>query len=93
MDPRFAVASRVSAALFGGYVLACGSTAFLTLVLPLGKVDRVAFATLLAFAAWAAGAIYVFAARSAWHAWAASLGLGGVLWGITLLFPEAAARP
>lgn len=93
MGPRFAVASRVGAAVFGGYVLACGSTAFLTLALPLARVDRVAFATLLAFAAWTAGAIYVFAARSAWHAWAASLGLGSVLWGITLWFPEASARP
>lgn len=93
MHPRFAVASRIAAAVFGGYTLAYGSTAFLTLVLPLGKVDRVAFATLFAFAAWCAGAIYVFAARSAWHAWAASLGLGVVLWGVALLFPEAAARP
>ena len=52
-----------------------------------------AFATLLAFAAWCAAAIYVFAARSAWRAWSAPLGLGLALWAFTLLFPEAAARP
>ncbi|WP_374605382.1 DUF3649 domain-containing protein [Arenimonas sp.] len=85
--------SRVAAALVGGYAMAYGFTAFLSLALPLGRVDRVAFATLFAFAAWCAAAIYVFAARSAWRAWMAPLGLGLALWGITLLFPEAAARP
>lgn len=93
MPAWLSVVSRTAAATVGGYLLAYGSAAFLTLVLPLGRVDRVAFATLLCFLAWAAGAVYVFAARTAWRAWAASAGLGGLLWGITLLFPEAAARP
>lgn len=93
MSQRLGVASRVTAALVGGYALAYGFTAFLTLALPLGRVDRVAFATLFAFAAWCAAAIYVFAARSAWRAWAVPLGLGLALWAFTLLFPEAAARP
>tara|TARA_R110002020_G_scaffold26323_9_gene85053 strand:+ start:704 stop:985 length:282 start_codon:yes stop_codon:yes gene_type:complete len=93
MSRRLGVASRVTAALVGGYALAYGFTAFLTLALPLGRVDRVAFATLFAFAAWCVAAIYVFAARSAWRAWAAPLGLGLALWAFTLLFPEAAARP
>ena len=83
----------MTAAFVGGYALACGFTAFLTLALPLRRVDRVAFATLLAFAAWCAAAIYVFAARSAWRAWSAPLGLGLALWAVTLLFPEAATRP
>ena len=83
----------MAAALMGGYALAYGFTAFLTLALPLGRVDRVAFATLLAFAAWCAAAIYVFAVRSAWRAWCAPLGAGLALWALTLLFPEAAARP
>lgn len=93
MSLRPAVVSRVAAALVGGYALAYGVTAFLTLALPLGRVDRVAFATLFAFAAWCAGAIYVFATRSAWRAWAAPLGLGLALWAVTLIFPEAGARP
>jgi hypothetical protein len=93
MSARLAVASRVTAALVGGYTLAYGVTAFLTLVLPLGRIDRVAFATLLAFAVWCAGVIYVFATRSAWRAWGVPAGLGLALWALTLAFPEAAARP
>ena len=93
MSPRLDVVSRVSAALVGGYALAYGFTAFLTLALPLGRVDRVAFATLLAFAAWCAAAIYVFATRSAWRARAAPQGQGMALCAFTLLYPEAAARP
>lgn len=90
---RAAVASRVCAALFGGYFLAHGMTAFLTLVLPMGKVDRVVFASLLSFAVWCAAAIHVFAARSAWRAWAWPVLAGAVLLGVALAFPEQAARP
>lgn len=90
---RAQVASRVCAALFGGYFLAHGATAFLTLALPLGKVDRVVFAGLLSFWVWCAAAICVFAARSAWRAWGWPVLAGALLLGVTLLFPEQAARP
>jgi hypothetical protein len=90
---RGQVLSRIGAALFGGYFLAHGMTAFLTLVLPMGKVDRVVFASLLSFAVWCAAAIHVFAARSAWRAWAWPVLAGAVLLGVALAFPEQAARP
>lgn len=90
---RAQVASRVCAALFGGYFLAHGATAFLTLVLPMGKVDRVVFASLLSFVVWCAATVYVFAARSAWRAWAWPVLAGALLLGVALAFPEQAARP
>ena len=90
---RAQVASRIGAALFGGYFLAHGTTAFLTLVLPMGKVDRVVFASLLSFAVWCASAIHAFGARSAWRAWAWPVLGGALLLGVTLAFPEQAARP
>lgn len=90
---RLGVASRVGAALVAGYFLAHGTTAFLTLALPLGKVDRVVFASLLSFAVWCAAVVYVFAAPSAWRAWWVTSLAGAVFLGIAMLFPEMAARP
>jgi len=87
------VATRVAAAVFGGYFLAHATTAFLTLALPLAKADRVIFASLLSFGVWAAAAVYVFAAASAWRAWWVPVLAGAALLGITLLFPGLAARP
>ncbi|TNJ35881.1 DUF3649 domain-containing protein [Arenimonas terrae] len=83
----------MGAALFGGYFLAHGATAFLTLVLPMGKVDRVVFASLLSFAVWCAAAIHAFGARSAWRAWGWPVLVGAALLGLALAFPEQAARP
>lgn len=87
------VASRIGAAIVAGYFLAHGMTAFLTLALPLGKVDRVVFASLLSFAVWCAAVVYVFAASSAWRAWWVTSLAGAVCLGIAMLFPEMAARP
>lgn len=89
---RWGVASRVSAALFGGYFVAWGSTAFLTLALPMSRVDRVVTASLLCFAVWCTAVVYVFAARSAWRAWWVLLSVGGALNAIAYLFAEQAAR-
>ncbi|WP_368562083.1 DUF3649 domain-containing protein [Pseudoxanthomonas sp. UTMC 1351] len=89
---RWGVASRVLAALFGGYFVAWGSTAFLTLVLPMSRVDRVVTASLLCFAVWCAAVVYAFAARSAWRAWWVLLAVGGVLNTVAYLFAEQAAR-
>ena len=63
------VVSRGLAALFGGYALAFGATAFLAVHLPLARPDRVITASLLCFAVWVAAAIYAFATRSAARAW------------------------
>ncbi|MCF7220694.1 hypothetical protein [Marilutibacter chinensis] len=90
---RGAVAARVLAAVVGGYYLAHGATAFLTLVLPLARVDRVIAASLLSFAVWCAAAIHAFAARSAWRAWWVPGLFASVLLGATMLFPELARRP
>ena len=90
---RLAVTSRVGAALFGGYFFAHAATAFLTLVLPFARAERVITASLLSFAVWCAAAIYVFAARNGWRAWWAPVFAGAVLLGIQMLFPDAAARP
>ncbi|MEK1905473.1 MAG: DUF3649 domain-containing protein [Pseudomonas sp.] len=83
---RWSIASRVLAAILGGYALAYGCTAFLSVYLPLARADRVVFASLLCFAVWTSAVIYVFAARSATRAW---LWLGG----LTLVLCLAAFLP
>lgn len=90
---RGAVAVRALAASVLGYLVAYGFTAFATVVLPFGRNDRVVSASLLCFFVWCAAAMYAFAARSAWRAcWVLAL-CAGAMYGVALLFPEAAARP
>ncbi|MGO1069336.1 hypothetical protein [Lysobacter sp. CA199] len=90
---RGAVAVRALAATVIGYLVAYGFTALGTLVLPFSRNDRVIAASLLCFFVWCAAAMYAFAARSAWRAcWVLAL-WAGAMYGIALLFPEAAARP
>ena len=61
--------SRIAAALFGGYALAAlGSVA--VLALPISKPQAVITGTLASFAIYTGAAIWVFAVRSAWKAWA-----------------------
>lgn len=90
---RLNAALRTGAAALAGYFLAHGMTAFLTLVLPLAKVDRVIFANLLSLAVWCTAVVYVFAAPSAWRAWWLPTLAGALLLGTALLFPGWAARP
>ena len=90
---RLNVISRVCAALFGGYFAAHGATAFLTMVLPFARVDRVIAASLLSFAVWCGVAIYVFAVRTSVRAWVVPMFAGGVLLATALIFPGVAARP
>ncbi|QMV75083.1 iron transporter [Comamonas piscis] len=70
---RLAVASRVLAALLGGYAVAALISAALTvLLLQTGMATRpqaVVWTSLLSFALYAAAAIWVFATRSATRAW------------------------
>src|SRR5688500_19074325 len=84
---RIAVASRVCAALFGGYFFAHATTAFLTLVLPFARAERVIAASLLSFAVWCAAAVYVFSVRSGWRAWWAPVLAGAALLCIQMQFP------
>lgn len=90
---RWGIASRVLAALVGGYALAYGCTAFLSVYLPLARPDRVVFASLLCFAVWVAAVIYVFAARSATRAWLWLVGLTALMCLAAFLPTELGVRP
>lgn len=92
-SPAWGTASRVSAAVLGGYGLSYASTAFLSTFLPMARADRVAVASLLCFAVYTAAVIYVFAARSAARAWIVLLGMGVLLGLATWLAGDYAVRP
>ena len=83
--------SRTLAALVGGYWVAWGCTAFLTLALPFSRTNRVMTASLLCFAVWTAAAMYAFAARGTWRAWWMLALVGGVPYAIALAFAAGAA--
>lgn len=82
MKYRLSVFSRAVAAIGGGYAVAALSTALLASLLTMSRADAVMTATMLSFAVYTCAVIWVFAARTAWHAWiglvvpAAMLGLG-----------------
>ncbi|GLC93106.1 hypothetical protein Tamer19_25140 [Cupriavidus sp. TA19] len=82
---RAGVASRAVAAIAGGYALAALSTAALAVSLPLPRPEAVTAATLLSFAVYAAAAVWVFAVRNAWRAWAGLALPAGLLWGLLAL--------
>ncbi|MGO4332982.1 DUF3649 domain-containing protein [Cupriavidus sp. 2TAF22] len=67
---RLDVASRVVAAIGGGYVLAALATGLLAVVLPMPPSEAVTTATLLSFSLYACAVLWVFAAGSALRAWA-----------------------
>lgn len=87
---RLGVASRAIAAIVGGYALAAASTAVLSLVLPLPRVDAVMTATLLSFTVYTCAAIWVFAARDALRAWL-GIGVPTILMGLGLWLLRSAA--
>lgn len=66
------LASRIVAALFGGYVLAA-LTSIAALTLPMSKPQAVLTGMLLSFVVYALAVIGVFAARNVWRAWAGLL--------------------
>ena len=66
---RLSVASRVVAAVAGGYAFANVIGIFVSRVLPMPRADAVLAMTLLSFALYAAAIIWTFAARSARLAW------------------------
>lgn len=72
------VASRIVAAIVGGYALANAVGVLLTRTLPMPLADAVLTATLASFALYAAAVLWVFAARSARLAWLGLLVPAGV---------------
>ncbi|GAB3463113.1 iron transporter [Azotobacter salinestris] len=63
------VALRVTAAVFGGYVLTYATTAALARLLPLARFNAVMVATLLSFALYTGIVLWVFAAASMRRVW------------------------
>lgn len=90
---RGEVAARALAALVAGYLVAYGFTAFMTVVLPFSRSNRVITASLLCFFVYGLCAMYAFAAKSAWRAWWVLLLCAGALYSVAWLFPESGARP
>lgn len=68
-----ALCARIAAASVGGYGLAAASAAFLARALPMSRVEAATAATLIAFLAMPAAAVWAFAASTAPRA------LGGVV--------------
>lgn len=68
-NPRWGVASRALAAIFGGYALAHAVSILLGALLPLTRADAALWAMQLSFAVYAGAAVWVFAARTALLAW------------------------
>ncbi|PRB77529.1 DUF3649 domain-containing protein [Pseudomonas sp. MYb185] len=85
--------SRSIAALFGGYLLAFGFTAFFSVYLPFSRPNRVVTASLLCFAVWVAAAIYAFAARSPTRAWLVLVITTAVAYSAAYLPTEWRLRP
>ena len=89
---RWGIASRVLAALVGGYAVAYAVTASRGLSAA-GASDRVVFSSLASFAVWAAVVIYVFAARSAGRIWLPIIGVTAVLCLAAFLSGDWRVRP
>ena len=79
------LASRIVAALFGGYALAA-LTSVAAVALPISRSEAVLTGMLASFAVYAVAVVWVFAVRSAWRAWAgllaAALPLGVAAWSV-----------
>ncbi|RZL07656.1 MAG: iron transporter [Rubrivivax sp.] len=79
---RWSVASRVLAAIVGGYALAALLSAVLAMALPrisdASRADAVLIATLLSFVVYTVVALWVFCARTALRAWLWLLAVGVV---------------
>jgi len=76
---QWGIASRVVAAIGGGYVLASLMSIVLARSLPLPSATAVMTGMLLSFLFYACAVLWVFAARSAGRAWAGLLAPGLVL--------------
>lgn len=66
---RLAVASRVLAAVAGGYLLASLASVCMAFWLPVSRADAVISGMLSSFVFYLLAVIWCFACRSAWRAW------------------------
>lgn len=66
---RLAVASRVLAALLGGYILSALASVSLTLWLPMARAEAVVTGMMSSFLVYLVAVLWCFACRSAWQAW------------------------
>lgn len=72
---RWAVLSRVLAAVLGGYALTSAGTVLLALTWPgVPKAQGVLWASMLSFTVYTVAVIWVFTTRSATRAWIGMLG-------------------
>lgn len=76
---RLAVASRFIVATFGGYLLASLFSMCLAQWLPMPRAEAVVTGMMLSFLAYLGAFIWCFSCRSAWLAWAGTLGPCAVL--------------
>lgn len=76
---RLAVASRIVAALAGGYLLASLANVALTLLLPVARAEAVVSGMMLSFLILLVAILWCFACRSATRAWLGLLGWAALL--------------
>ncbi|PIF26932.1 hypothetical protein CLU88_1815 [Acidovorax sp. 56] len=83
---RLTIASRTLAAAAGGYAVAAGFAAALSLALAqaMPRVDAVLTATMLAWLAYAAAVAWVFYARTSWGAWLGTLAPAAVMGAVAM---------
>lgn len=70
---RLAVASRIVAALLGGYLVAALTSVCISQWVPMPRADAVVTGMMLSFVAYLLVVIWCFACRTAWRAWAGVL--------------------
>ncbi|MFK3796559.1 DUF3649 domain-containing protein [Pseudomonas sp. NPDC088444] len=66
---RLAVASRVAAALIGGYLLAALASVCMAQFLPLPRAEAAVLSMTLSFLVYLPAVLWCFACRTAWRAW------------------------
>lgn len=81
---RLAVASRVLAAIVGGYAVAALVSGALAVVLPMTRAEATVTATLTSFIVYAVAVMGVSAARSAVRAWLWLAGFAALAGGVWL---------
>ena len=66
---RFAVTSRVLAAVIGGYLMASLASICLALWMPTSRADAVITGMMSSFVFYLLAVLWCFACRTAWRAW------------------------
>ena len=77
---RLMVASRILAAVIGGYALTAALSVLLALLLPVSRSEATLAATMLSFILYAVVVLWVFATSSATRAWLGLLVTALPLW-------------